>query len=802
MKRFPYSFCLVFIGSIFFLVLAYFPAFFWDSTFIEYNRLPVDGLPNVDLYTSHSVKTAAKVPYSLVPHDGPPSRDGWNAPGQYHPVYQYQNHAFRKGEWPWWDPYTGLGVPLFAFGHEMLFNPLSLLFYWVDPAWWDMIYLAMMVGFSCAIFQFLRLFEISLLVAVPLAIASPLIGSIPLATGFGGETLAFCIFPFSLLVTEKFVRQPNLWNIGGIGLSIHLLFTTGMPEATLALLTFIWIYYFVRLLELKRPFFSYTALWLGIFLAGALWTSPQWVHLFYNVMQGETREGVGHLYLPVDALLGWPIRYVGGWEGLVVHPDWDKIAQVGHIGIVGSLCLLGVWLFRQEIHRTSHLFWIWPILYVLKNYGIVPWFAEYSGYIPLYGRMWVFRYFAPTLHICLLVLIGTFLNFLLQQNRQVVQRYGYWALGMTVLIVLAGLLNVSWRADFQVKDHGWQLATRWVGLTLVFGVVSAALLRYGKVVPVGILGICGILLFECWAGVPRRKYSPRLPPYQEQSYVAFLKQQPGLFRVISLENFLFPRNSMAVELSHLKYQLAVYPAQMQHFFELIRKNENFMELDWKGKPELLQEVFSGLNVRYLIQRPLSRPQVFDFSNLLPAKSWEKVYSDEFSEVFENKDALPRAFFVDQLSWLSETQMSAYTMETFAENLKVAYVAADKLPAWMENFPGEGHDVNPQLLQVTQEAGSRFSIRYSATTSQFVVVTNTFYPGWKAFVDGKPTHLYRVNLTMQGIYVPAGSHQLILEYEPLFWPQTRIVAIAGFVLFLGMCGVSRKVKNVCPVFKNG
>ncbi|MBF0288348.1 MAG: hypothetical protein HQM14_11065 [SAR324 cluster bacterium] len=801
MKTSFYPACFVFIASLFFLVLSYFPSFFLDSTFIEYNRLPVDGLPNVDLYTAHSVKTAAKVLYSLVPHNGPPTRDSWNAPGQYHPVYQYQNRAFQKGEWPWWDPYTGLGVPLFAFGHEMLFNPLSLLFYWVNPTWWDMIYLLMMTGFSCSVFQLLRLFEISLLVAVPLAVASPLIGGIPLATGFGGETLAFCLFPFSLLVTEKFVRQPSLWNIAGMGLSIHLLFTTGMPEATLALFTFIWIYYFVRVFELKRPFLSHTALWVGIFLAGALWTSPQWVHLFHNVMQGETREGTGHLYLPVDALLGWPIRYVGGWQGFEVHPDWDKIAQVGHIGIVGTLCLFGAWLFRGKIHQKSCLFWIWPVLYVVKNYGIIPWIAEYSGYIPLYGRMWIFRYFAPTLHICLLMLIGTFLNFLWQQDRRIVNRYGYWAFGITVLIVLSGLLDVSWRADFQITNHGWQLAARWVGLTLVFGLLSAALLRYGKAVSVSIVGLCAILLFECWAGVPRRKYSPRLHPYEEKSYVAFLKKQPGLFRVVSLGNFLFPRNSMAVELSNLKYQLAVYPAHMQHFFELIRKNENFMELDWKGKPELLQPLFSGLNVRYLIQRSPNRPQALDFKTVLPEARWQKVYSDEFAEVFENRDALPRAFFVHQLGWLPEKEMSEYTMETFAGNLLKAYIRAEKMPVWVDDFTTEDHDRHPQMLQIAQETGSRFSIRYLAETSQFVVVSNTFYPGWTALIDGKETRLYQVNLTMQGVFVPAGSHQLVLEYEPLFWPQTRIAAIVGLVLFLGMFFLSKKLKSPRFLFKD-
>ena len=68
------------------LALAWFPAFFLDSTALEYNRLPVDGLPNTQLYDDHRVKRVDKIPGWAAPHDGPPTRSGWESPVVYHAV--------------------------------------------------------------------------------------------------------------------------------------------------------------------------------------------------------------------------------------------------------------------------------------------------------------------------------------------------------------------------------------------------------------------------------------------------------------------------------------------------------------------------------------------------------------------------------------------------------------------------------------------------------------------------------------------------------------------------------------------
>jgi hypothetical protein len=48
---------------------------------------------------------------------------------------------------------------------------------------------------------------------------------------------------------------------------------------------------------------------------------------------------------------------------------------------------------------------------------------------------------------------------------------------------------------------------------------------------------------------------------------------------------------------------------------------------------------------------------------------------------------------------------------------------------------------------------------------FLVLKDTWYPGWEARVDGTKVPIYRVNGCFRGVIVPAGEHKVVFEYKP-------------------------------------
>jgi uncharacterized membrane protein YfhO len=45
------------------------------------------------------------------------------------------------------------------------------------------------------------------------------------------------------------------------------------------------------------------------------------------------------------------------------------------------------------------------------------------------------------------------------------------------------------------------------------------------------------------------------------------------------------------------------------------------------------------------------------------------------------------------------------------------------------------------------------------------LSDHYYPGWKAFIDGKPATIYKTNGFLRGVTVPPGTHELIFSYQP-------------------------------------
>ena len=64
-----------------------------------------------------------------------------------------------------------------------------------------------------------------------------------------------------------------------------------------------------------------------------------------------------------------------------------------------------------------------------------------------------------------------------------------------------------------------------------------------------------------------------------------------------------------------------------------------------------------------------------------------------------------------------------------------------------------------------------------------VLSEIYYPGWEATIDGKPTEIGRVNYVLRVLKVPAGKHELVLTYRPASVSTTETVAFISIALIL-------------------
>jgi uncharacterized membrane protein YfhO len=83
------------------------------------------------------------------------------------------------------------------------------------------------------------------------------------------------------------------------------------------------------------------------------------------------------------------------------------------------------------------------------------------------------------------------------------------------------------------------------------------------------------------------------------------------------------------------------------------------------------------------------------------------------------------------------------------------------------------------------------LQVTAEENSLLVLSDTYYPGWKAFVDGKGTNIYRADYTFRAVPLNAGTHRVRFVYDPMSFKLGAGVTILGILGCIGMGWIGRR-----------
>ena len=69
----------------------------------------------------------------------------------------------------------------------------------------------------------------------------------------------------------------------------------------------------------------------------------------------------------------------------------------------------------------------------------------------------------------------------------------------------------------------------------------------------------------------------------------------------------------------------------------------------------------------------------------------------------------------------------------------------------------------------------------ARGAALLVASETEYPGWRAWVDGRPAPIHRVDIALRGVAVPGGEHRVRMEFRPVILPVSLGISLATLLL---------------------
>lgn len=146
-------------------------------------------------------------------------------------------------------------------------------------------------------------------------------------------------------------------------------------------------------------------------------------------------------------------------------------------------------------------------------------------------------------------------------------------------------------------------------------------------------------------------------------------------------------------------------------------------------------------------------------------------------VYQNPSAFPRAWAVHEIVPIHNKNEGRAFINDHIDDLTAKAMMTTPGPK-LAVCPGTSDQAS-----ITRYSAESVTIDAEMACDGMLVLSDNYYPGWSATVDGHPSDIYEVDLALRGVAVPAGSHKIVFHYRPRSF-------VLGFALTLtGLLGAA-------------
>lgn len=186
-------------------------------------------------------------------------------------------------------------------------------------------------------------------------------------------------------------------------------------------------------------------------------------------------------------------------------------------------------------------------------------------------------------------------------------------------------------------------------------------------------------------------------------------------------------------------------------------------------------LMDSLSVEYLMTR---RPV---------GEGWEPARVGE-APVYRNPDATPRARVVSKVL-RADDQTARGALAQNAEGLRnTALVEPEaELPEWWRPSARPSQPIEVSSTRFERDDADVIALVTDTRADGMLILSDSYYPGWRASLDGEPATIHRANYAFRGVAVPAGRHRVEMRYEPASFRVGLFVSLVALALLVGGCG---------------
>jgi len=689
---------------------------------------------------------------------------------------------YKRGNLPLWNPYSFSGQPLLANIQSSPFQIINI-FFLILPfkTGWVIQVILPLILTAIFMYLFLRSLKLSTVAASFGALVLSYSGFFVAWFTWGTIVATAMWLPLILFCTNKLFEKISPFFFLLLTISIFQVIVSGHWQTAFYVLLAFFIYS-IFLSTKTRKLQHLSAVIIALIL-GLLISAPQTLPSleFINLSNREVDQGFAEgkkdWFLPYQHLIqivapdffGNPTTY--NYWGV-----WNWAEFVGFTGII-PLIFATFGLIPQNRNKLFFvIIALISLLFALENpISKIP----YTLNLPLISSM------QPSRIIFLLVFsLASFsaigLEFILKSKFK--KRFLYSPIVVVSLVTTLFLATKLGGKFFPAVGNLDSASIAARNLIFPFGIALIGLILFCSLLlklPKKII----VILFFLVTIVDLFRFADKFTPFSKTSDVFpptevtnFLSQQQRPFRIMATDRRIFHPNTSSVY--NIESTQGYDPLYLKKYAKLVSTWES-QKLSEAGSFNRIvtpqkydSQIADLLNVKYFLSfDEISNPKLV------------KVFEKGETKIYENKEVLPRAFFVENVKKVENEDKELESLLDVNFGLKESAVSSTL------KYDGAANHTEVSFDNYSDQS----MVLSVATQQEAPLVTSTvFYPGWSAYVDSRKQEIEKVNFMFQAVLVPEGRHKVEFKYEPKsVYNGFRLAGIGVFLTLLATIYLWRK-----------
>lgn len=188
-------------------------------------------------------------------------------------------------------------------------------------------------------------------------------------------------------------------------------------------------------------------------------------------------------------------------------------------------------------------------------------------------------------------------------------------------------------------------------------------------------------------------------------------------------------------------------------------------------------------VRYIISR---------YS--LSQNGLELVLSGKDYKIYQNMDAWSRVFLFGDAEYMDEDDVLPFLSNASKELLlNTAYLIKGNKKITLPKSDYKNIDISKDDLfmsdrgrvEIKEYENEFVKISCNIKKKSVLMLTDTFFPGWKGYIMDREIPIFRINYTFRGIVVEPGKYQLVMKFEPWYRYPTLLISVITFLSIISL-----------------